>query len=465
MSDADDFLNSIYPYRTRFETHAVLPAHGVDRATILEQLGAMAQEEDAKGDRGQVSGSLYHGGHDHYHFLTEAFEAFAHANVIQRDMYPSATKMEGEIVAMALDMFGGGHAEDACGVIASGGSEALMTAVYTYREAGRERGITEPEMIWPETAHVALDKGAYYFGVKVIKAPVDENYQVDVAWVRDHITPNTVAIAASAGTYPHGVIDPITELGALALEKGIGFHVDGCLGGFILAWAKDCGVEVPPFDFRVPGVTSMSADTHKYGYALKGTSVLMYSSKELRKHQYFTVGGWPGGIYISPGMAGSRSGGVIAATWAAMLNLGREGYVEIAKGIFEAADKLIAGIEAIPELQILGKPYFLVAFASADPDLNIYHVNDALTARGWRMNGLQKPDAIHFCVTRPNTAPGLIEQFLDDLRASVDEAKGKEGEPDSGALYGLSGTGPEGVAVVEDILAGALDAFYDVPKG
>ena len=465
MSDGDALLDALYPYRSRFETHRTIPATGVDRSVILDELATMASEEDAKGDQGLVSGSIYHGDHDHYHFLTEAFEAFAHANVLQRDMYPSSTKLEGEIVSMTLDLLHGEGAEDACGVITSGGSESLMTAVYAYREWGRSRGITEPEMIWPITAHCALDKGAHYFGVKVLRAPVTDDQQADVAWIRDHIGPNTVAIVGSAGTYPHGVIDPIEEMGALALEHDIGFHVDGCLGAFILAWAEKAGVDVPPFDFRVPGVTSLSADTHKYGYALKGTSVLMYSRRDLRALQYFTAGGWPGGIYLSPGMAGSRSGGVIAATWAAMISLGQSGYLEIAKGIFDTTAKLVEGISRIPELRILGKPYFLVAVASASADVNIYHVNDGLADRGWRMNGLQFPDAFHFCVTRPNTAPGIIDKYLDDLAAAVEYAKAIPADqpPKSGALYGLSGTGPEGVKVVEDLLAGAIDAFYDVP--
>ena len=465
MSDGDALLDALYPYRSRFETHRTIPATGVDRSVILDELATMASEEDAKGDQGLVSGSIYHGDHDHYHFLTEAFEAFAHANVLQRDMYPSSTKLEGEIVSMTLDLLHGEQAEDACGVITSGGSESLMTAVYAYREWGRSRGITEPEMIWPITAHCALDKGAHYFGVKVLHAPVTDDQQADVAWIRDHIGPNTVAIVGSAGTYPHGVIDPIEEMGALALEHDIGFHVDGCLGAFILAWGERAGIEVPPFDFRVPGVTSLSADTHKYGYALKGTSVLMYSRRDLRALQYFTAGGWPGGIYLSPGMAGSRSGGVIAATWAAMISLGQSGYLEIAKGIFDTTAKLVEGIGRIPELRILGTPYFLVAVASASAEVNIYHVNDGLADRGWRMNGLQFPDAFHFCVTRPNTAPGIIDKYLDDLAEAVAEAKTLPADqpPKSGALYGLSGTGPEGVKVVEDLLAGAIDAFYDVP--
>jgi len=219
---------------------------------------------------------------------------------------------------------------------------------------------------------------------------------------------------------------------------------------------------VPPFDLAVPGVTSISADTHKFGYGLKGTSVLLYASRELRRHQYFAASDWPGGMYISPGMAGSRSGGLIASTWAAMVMLGEEGYLAAAADILATTDRLRAGVEAVPGLRLLGRSPFVVAFASADDDLDVFVVNDELLARGWRLNGLQRPAGLHFCVTRPNTAPGVVERFLDDLAAAVDVARGRPvGSASSGALYGLSGAGPAGVSAARQLLTTALDAFYD----
>src|SRR4029077_412199 len=206
------------------------------------------------------------------------------------------------------------------------------------------------------------------------------------------------------------------------------------------------GYQIPLFDFRVPGVTSISADTHKYGYALKGTSVLLYRNSGLRKHQYFNFTDWPGGIYFSPGLSGSRSGGVVAAAWAAMVSLGERGYMEIADAIFKTAGVIRSGVEAIPELEVIGDPTFLVAFRARE--LNIYHVNDHLIERGWRLNALQLPPALHFCVTRPNTAAGVADAFVRDLRGAVDYAKHPARErPVSGALYGLGGT-PEGNEVL-----------------
>ena len=461
MASDDAALIDFYPYRARFKTYHRLEPEGRDRQSILEELATMASEEDRIADRGRVSGSIYHGDHDHYRFLTEAFRLFAHANVLQRDMYPSATKLEAEIVAMTALML---HGEGACGVVTFGGTESLINPMLAYRDRARaEKGITEPEVVIPVTAHVALDKAAHLLGIKLLKAPLRDDWRADTRWIREHVTRNTVALVGSAPNYAHGVIDPIEELSDIALEHGIGLHVDGCLGGFILPWGERLGRPIPRFDFRVPGVTSISADTHKYGYSLKGTSVLLYRDAELRKHQYFLHPDWPGGIYFSPGLSGSRSGGVVAAAWAAMVSLGERGYLEVADAIFKTADAIRSGVDAIPELEVIGDPTFLVAFRARD--LDIYHVNDHLIERGWRLNGLQLPPALHFCVTRPNTAPGVAEAFIADLRDAVEYAK-RPGlpSPRSGALYGLGGT-PAGNEVLDTLFAAALDAMYEVAPG
>jgi sphinganine-1-phosphate aldolase len=469
-------LDSFYPYKNRFATHRAIPAEALSRDAVLAQIDAMSAEEDVLGDSGKVSGSLYLGDHEQYSFLTEVFEKFAHANVLQRDMYPSSTKFEGEIVAMTAAMLGGDAST--VGVLTSGGSESLMNPMLVYRERGlATKGITAPEVIIPDSAHVALDKACHYFGIKLLRAPLRDDFLVDVDWVRDHVTPNTVALVGSAGSYPYGLIDPIAELGQIALEHDLGLHVDGCLGGFLLPWIARLGVKVPAFDFRVPGVTSMSADTHKFGYALKGTSVLLYRDAELRRYQYFTFPDWPGGLYISPGMSGSRSGGLIAAAWAAMLTTGEQGYLAAAADIHATAQKIKSAVQQQPELRVYGEdPTFLVAFgaaASAGPasedgkevkeGIDIFLVNDLLTSRGWRMNPDQLPAGLHFCVTRPNTRPGIAEEFARDLAAGVAYAKAHHGEPaSSGALYGMAGT-PAGNDVVKFLLSGALDAMYAVP--
>jgi glutamate/tyrosine decarboxylase-like PLP-dependent enzyme len=456
-----ELLASFYPYRDRFAEHRSIPRSGLERDEILNEVRAMAAEEDRLGDSGRVSGSLYLGDHAQYHFLTEVFEAFAHANVLQRDMYPSATKFEGEIVAMTGSML---HLDGAAGVVTSGGTESLMNPVLAYRELGRERGITHPNVVIPASAHVALDKAGHYFGVDVVRAPLTPEFVVDLDWVRDHVTPDTVALVGSAGSYPYGQVDPIEQLGALAQEHGIGLHVDGCLGGFILPWIERLGAPVPLWDFRVPGVTSISADTHKFGYALKGTSVLLYRDAELRRRQYSTFPDWPGGLYVSPGMSGSRSGGVIAATWAAMVTTGEQGYLDAASDIHRTALELRAAVDAQPRLASQGdQTWFHVAFGAADPGLDVFLVNDALIDRGWRLNPNQLPAGLHFCVTRPNTAAGISEAFRRDLADAVAFAEEHAGEPArSGALYGMAGT-PAGNAEMGFLLSGALDAMYAVP--
>ena len=462
-SDLERMLDDLFPYRRTTQTYRRVPDRGASREEVLTDIAAMAKTEDATGDAGRVSGSLYSGDHEHYHFLAQVFEHFAHANVLQRDMYPSATKFEGEIIAMAADLF---HDPQPIGVVTSGGSDSLVHALYSYREDARERrGVRIPNVVLPVSAHVALRKGAHWMGIDVRDAPLTDDYVADVDAVADLMDDDTIAIVGSAGDYAHGLIDPIDRLGALAQERGVGLHVDGCLGGFLLPWAEELGYDVPPWDFRVPGVTSISADTHKYGYALKGTSVLLYRDAALRSRQWFASTDWPGGLYLSPGLAGSRSGGLIASTWAAMVTMGREGYLAKAQAILSTNDVIKAGIRAhIPELQIIGDPLFMTSFQSSQVD--VYLVNDALKERGWRMNSLQLPPALHFCVTGPNTQPGVAEDFLADLRAAVDYALEHRGEPaKSGAMYGF-GAMPDGNQTLRSVMGGVLDAMHvAAPEG
>jgi glutamate/tyrosine decarboxylase-like PLP-dependent enzyme len=452
-------LGDLHPYRKTSTTYRSVPAEPVDHTAILADLGEMAQREDALGDKGTVSGSLYAGDHAHYHFLGQVFDLYSHANVLQRDMYPSATKFEGEIIAMTSDLLHG----TGIGVVTGGGSESLMTPLYSYREHARaERGVTKPNVVMPVTAHVSLDKGARWMDIEVRHAPLTEGYVVDVAAMADLVDDQTIAVIGSAGNYAHGLIDPIEEIAELAQSRGIGMHVDGCLGGWLLPWIERLGYEVPPWDFRVPGVTSISADTHKYGYALKGSSVLLYRDKDLRKRQYFTYPDWPGGLYVSPGFAGSRSGGILASTWAALLVTGESGYLAAADAIMRTATTIREGIrDGIPELEVMGDPLFLIAFKPAG-DLDIYLINDSLIAQGWRMIALQLPPALHFCVTRPNTAPGLAEAFLEALRTGVEYARKNKGKKArSGAVYGFSGT-PFGNEVVKFAMVRFLDAMHEL---
>jgi glutamate/tyrosine decarboxylase-like PLP-dependent enzyme len=274
------------------------------------------------------------------------------------------------------------------------------------------------------------------------------------------LTRNTIAVVGSAPSFPHGLIDPIAELSEMARQRGIGFHTDACLGGFVLPWAEMLGYAVPPFDFRLPGVTSMSADTHKYGYAAKGTSVVLYRTPELRRYQYFTATEWPGGMYFSPTLAGSRPGGLVAACWAALVATGEQGYLQATKHILETAATIRQGIASIPELRVLGDPLWVIAFDS--PALDIYRVLDYMTARHWNLNGLHNPAAVHLCVTLRHTQPGVAERFLADLGNAVEHVKAHPGEKGGMApVYGMAATLPFR-GMVGDMMKRYMDLLYKV---
>jgi glutamate/tyrosine decarboxylase-like PLP-dependent enzyme len=337
-----------------------------------------------------------------------------------------------------------------------------------YREHGAQhRGVTRPNVIKPETAHPAFDKACHLFGIELRRAPVDPvSTGVDVDWVRDHVDDQTVALVGSACNYGYGTVDPIGALSDLALERGIGLHVDGCLGGFILPFGQELGYDIPVFDYRLEGVTSISADTHKYGYAFKGSSVLSFRTKELRNAQYFYLTDWSGGKYTSPGIEGSRSGGLIAATWAAMVQFGRQGYLHYAREIFETSFAMQDAVRSHPELRMIGHPTFLFSFTSDDFD--IYHVNDFMRTRGWRFNGQQYPNALHMAVTRPQTRPGVVAAFATDLADAVDYAKAHASEaPKSGAIYGgvAGGMTSEADEFIRAVMADMLDAQSVIPAG
>jgi sphinganine-1-phosphate aldolase len=457
------------PYKGRLKSYHRLPAAGRDKESIFKELALMAEEENAKWKNGRVSGTFYHAGEEHLEFLNRIFSLYSHVNVIQVDLCPSMCKFESEIVSMTAKMLHGDAVKDVnpqdevCGTVTSGGTESIVMAMKVYRDRARaERGITAPEIVKPKTAHPAFNKAGEYFSIKMVEVPVElPDFRVDPRALEARINENTVAIVGSAGNYPYGLIDPLEELSEIALKHQIGFHVDGCLGGFIFPWIEKLGYPIPPFDFRLPGVSSMSADTHKYGYGLKGTSVVLYRNRSLRRYQYFNVPDFPGGIYVSPSIAGSRSGGLTASTWAAMVYLGEEGYLKGAASIMKVADQIKKGIQDMPDLTLIGEPTFVISFRS--DKLDVFHINDFMKAKGWRFNVLQLPPALHFCVTMPQTmVPDLAERFVEDLEPAVDYARSKTGTPsETSALYGMAGS-TQGNQMMSDLLVAFLDYFYTV---
>lgn len=436
-----------------------LPEQPVDRNRIIDDIATLAAAEEDEWRSGRASGAVYHGDAEHVDFLNRVYALHSQSNPLHTDLWPSAMKLEAEVVAMTAAMLGARRTEDEIvGTVTSGGTESIIMAMKTYRDRA---GISRPEMVIPTSAHVAFDKAAHYFGYHQVRVPLGSDMRVTADAMGRAVTRRTVVIAASAPGFPHGVIDPIPELATMAHERGIGFHVDACLGGFILPWAERLGYDVPPFDFRLPGVTSMSADTHKYGYAAKGTSVVLYRGRDLRHHQFYVGTEWPGGLYYSPSMAGSRPGGLIAAAWAALLSMGEAGYLEATRAILETAASIRRGIAAIDGLSVLGDPLWVIAFRAET--VNIYEVMALMAQRGWSLNGLHHPPAVHLAVTLRHTQPGVVEQFLDDLGESVAAAETSGSEPHTGAapLYGMAATFPARAAVGE-LLERYIDRLYEV---
>ncbi|HEY5250661.1 MAG TPA: aminotransferase class V-fold PLP-dependent enzyme [Acidimicrobiales bacterium] len=457
-SDLDfvvDILEAeLRPYRETHHTYRELPATGRPRAEILAEMRELAEGEEPKWRDGFASGAVYHGGSEHVEFLNEVYAINSQANPLHPELWPSAVKYEAEIVAMTGAMLGGGEAGVAsvCGTVSSGGTESILLAMRTYRDrALAERGISDPEMLVPLSAHAAFDKAAHYFGIRTVPVPLGSDWRADVDAARELVTDNTIVIVGSAPGFPHGVIDPIEELSELALAHGVGFHTDCCLGGFVLPFAEKLGYRVPSFDFRLPGVTSISADTHKFGFAAKGTSVILYRHRDIRQYQYYRSATWMGGLYYSPTFAGSRPGAISAECWAAMLAFGQEGYLVAAQAILEAGATIRQGVESIPGLYVLGDPLWVIAFAS--DELDIYAVMDQMSQRGWSLNGLQQPPAAHICVTLRHAQPGIADRFVADLASSVEVVRGQPGAAGSMApIYGMTGA-VNTRGTVEELLA------------
>ena len=460
---------TVREYRSRYETFSTIPGEGRTRDEVLAEMREMADLEAARWADGYASGSVYNGDPDHIDFLNRVYALNSQANPLHTDLWPSAVKYESEIVAMTASMLGGAGIGDGpgsdtgvCGTVSSGGSESIQLAMKTYRDHARAtRGITSPQMIVPISAHAAFDKAAQYFGIDIVHVPTGPDGRADVAATEAAITDDTVVIVGSSPSFPHGVIDPIEELSELARSRGIGFHTDACLGGFVLPWAERLGYPVPGFDFRLPGVTSMSADTHKYGYAAKGTSVVLYRTLELRHFQYFTTTDWPGGLYCSPTFAGSRPGALSAACWAALVSIGEAGYLDATRRILEVADAVKAGLRSdFPELRIFGDPLFVIAFASADDTLDIFRVLDAMTRRGWSLNGLHRPAAVHLCVTLRHTQGGVAERFLADLRDAIEDVRAHpDTEGGMAPIYGMADTIPDR-GLVADAMLDHMDGWF-----
>jgi glutamate/tyrosine decarboxylase-like PLP-dependent enzyme len=374
------------------------------------------KRNDADWAGGRTFSMLYPAGEEVDELLRDANNLYMFENALNPFKFPSLRQMEIDVVGMTASLL---HApEEADGCMTSGGTESIIMAVKAARERARaERGVTKPEIVLPESAHPAFYKAAKYLGLETKRIPLDKDLRADVQAAADLLGDQTALVVGSAPNYPFGTVDPIPELAALASERGISFHTDSCLGGFILPFLERLGRPIPPFDFRVPGVTTMSADPHKYGYATKGASVVLHRDRDhLMKHQLFVFDGWAGGFYGSFAMAGARPGAPVAAAWAVMNFLGLEGYLRLASVVEETTKKIRRSIEAIPELHLWGDPIASI-FSFGSEKLDIFAVGDVMDDRGWHLDRQKPPEALHMMVSPIHAR--VADKLIEDLRHAV----------------------------------------------
>lgn len=410
-----------------------LPEDGRPAAELLDRLAAL-RDADLPVRGGKVTAYVYDTGRDAVHDLAAtAYREMLEVNCLDPTAFPSIVALEREVVGAVADRLGGGT-----GVFTSGGTESIMLAVKAARDARPVAG--RPQIVLPVTAHPAFHKAAHYLGMEAVAVPVDDGFRAAPAAVAAALTPRTVLVVASAPSYPQGVMDPVPEIAEIAASAGVLCHVDACVGGWVLPWLRDAGRDVPPFDLSVPGVTSLSCDLHKYGYAPKGASVVLFADPALRRRAYFASAAWPGYTVINSGVQSSKSAGPLAAAWATLHAVGAAGYRDLAARAMDAAERLAAGL---PDgLRVLGSPVVpLVAVASTDPELDVFVLADEARARGWffqpQLSYRGIPANLHFTITGVSDTGALLDALAASAKAA--RAAGPPPVPDglAAAIAGL----------------------------
>lgn len=436
-----------------------IPKKSKDPKVVLETLKSL-RSDDYQWKSGRVFGLTYGTESAHHQFIKSAYGEFISENFLNPMAFKSLKKMEYEVVRMSINLLNGD--EGCVGTMTSGGTESLLMAVKAAREYARKHKpwIRKPELICSEATHVAVEKACYYFGVKYVPVKVDKNFKIDLKQLKKKMNRNTIMMIGSAPQYPQGVIDPIEEMGEIAIKKKVLFHVDACIGGFMLPWIEKLGEKLPPFDFRVKGVTSISADLHKYGFTAKGASVVMYRDMKYMKHQFFVSTGWTGGIYASPNMPGTRPGGAIACAWAVLNKLGQEGYLAEMKKTLALAKKWRAKINSYDELEVLGEPKGTIfSFATKDRSLSTLAIADQMTSKGWYFDRQQNPESIHLTIM-PNQEKAF-NAFFKDLSEAIEVVKSDPELASSGsaAMYGMMSKVPMR-GLVKDSVMGVMESLW-----
>ena len=391
------------------------PRDGMSEFEILSQLQSF-KANDLQWKKGRAFSYVYYAEQALTETLKKAYQLYFSENALNPSAFPSLLKMENEVVSMCLDLFNA--SEKSSGNMTSGGTESILMALKSAKEYAKKvkPHITEPEVILPFSAHPAFDKGCDYFGLKPKKVGIADDFRVNVEELKQSITENTILVVASAPSYPQGVIDPIEAIGELAAERDLLFHVDACVGGFVLPFIDG----VSSWDMGVKGVTSMSADIHKYGFASKGSSVILYNNPELRKAQYYVYTDWPGGMYGSPAILGTKPGGAIAVAWSVLHLLGHQGYRAKVASSIATAKFFQDRINSFEELSVFGNPDMCI-FSFGSSIFDIYELGDEMHLKGWLMDRQQTPAALHMSISPYHDH--IKEEFFDDFEECLKKAK------------------------------------------
>jgi len=399
----------------------LFPEKGIDPEQVLALI-TKKKSMDKTWENGKMYGFVYSPDPTVAELIKKVSLLYYFENAINPALFPSLIYFENQVIAAVAGLLHGD--EHVVGNITSGGTESIFLALKAARDWTRMNrpSVVSPEIILPESVHPAFHKAAQCLNLKTVRLPLGSNYRADLTCLPDCITGNTILIAGSAPCYPYGIMDPIEEMGHFAEKRGLLFHVDACLGGFMLPFMEKSGYTIPPFDFRVSGVTSVSADLHKFGYGAKGSSIILYCNNNLRKRQFFVHSKWPGGLFGSPTLLGSRSGAPVAVAWAIINLLGMEGYVQMTKRCMDSTHKLIEGISGIDGLHLVGVPVMSV-FSFTSENGNIYQIGEEMKKRGWYLDMIKNPEALHLIVTNQNL--GKEDDFLDDLKEVVTITGGK----------------------------------------
>ena len=393
------------------------PSKGWEHKKVIKYLKDL-KTNDVNWLKGRSFGAVYYPGYEYAQTIESAYQLYIHENALDPQLFKSAVELEKDIVRKVSTLFS--TDKTISGTLTSGGTESIFLAVYSAKMHAKKEGKSNFEIIIPESAHPAFLKACNYLNVNAIEIQLTSDFILDVSDVEKKITTNTILLVGSSPAYPYGLMDPIEELSKLALKHDLLLHVDACIGGFMLPFLKKLGIKIPTFDFSLDGVSSMSVDIHKYGYAPKGASLILYRNRSLRKNQFTVSSAWKGGVYASTGFLGTKPGGALAAAWAAIHTIGENGYLSLAEKAYSAREAIIQGVNENNELEVVGSPIMSLLAIKSSGNIDVYEIADELNKRGWYVGRLQNPPALHLVISQIHGDSNTANEFINDLNRSVE---------------------------------------------